>query len=396
VADRTRLDYLRELYTVLPFPDDRRAEIVEEIEAHLDDAVDDGLSEATAQRRLGEPMDLARDLARPEQSAWRVLVGAGVAVRSGIGHWLYGYFVGSLIVLLFSLTAALLVQAIGSWLGTGWSLATSDQGWNTMLIALAAALGLYYAGRVMPDRLARASRRLMRDVRPWAVSATTVLAASITILIVDAAQNWASVVALALAPGAVALGAYRPRLMPSDLRAYAAIVVLAMALPVAILAASGVGTSAGAVDVDHGPQDRNLPHIGPAWPAIIDPHEYPFIESGGWSRTADGRIAWDATIAPGALRGVGDLRLEAWHTHDAGFAIDTSHDAPFATAVPKRHGATLEAVIDTERVPGVGGWDLVLTGVGPDGVRYVLAAGSGGHSTFTGSVWDWVTAVIDD
>jgi len=393
VPDRTRLDYLRDLDAVLPFPDDRRAEIVEEISAHLDDAVDDGLSEAAAQRRIGAPTDLARDLARAEQSAWRVLAGVGVALRSGIGYWLYGYLLGSLILLLGSLSAAVVIQAIGSWLGTGWSLMTADQGWSSMLIALASALGLYYAGRVIPGRLARASRRLERDVRPWAVGATTVLAAAITILFVDAAQNWASVLAFALAPGALVLGAYRPKFLPSGLRAYAAVVVLAMAVPVAILAATGGGPSASGAEVDY-ESDLNIPHVGPWWPAAIDPLTTPPIESDGWSRMDDGPIQWSATIAPGALRGFEGLRIEAWHSDLETLAIDTAHDAPFAAVVPVRHGSMLTAAIDTEGEPGVAGWQLVLTGVGPDGVRYVLAAGSGGNSTFTGSVWDWVTAVI--
>jgi hypothetical protein len=83
VPERSRATYLAELDAILPFPDDRRSEIVEEIAAHLDDAVADGLPEAEAQRRLGEPTDLARDLARPEQSAWRMLAGVGAAVRVG-------------------------------------------------------------------------------------------------------------------------------------------------------------------------------------------------------------------------------------------------------------------------------------------------------------------------
>jgi len=395
VPERSRADFLRELDTVLPFPDDRRSEIVEEIASHLDDAVADGLSESSAQRRLGEPADLARDLARPERSVWRVLAGVGAALSSGIGHWLYGYLLGSLLLLLGALGSAALVQLIGAWFGTGWSMLTADQGWNTMLVALAGAFGLYYAGRVIPNRVARASRHLERDVRPWAVGATTMLALAIALLVVDAPQNWASVIALAMAPSAVGLGAYRPHLLPPGIRAYAAILVLALALPVMILVMAGSGTSTN-VNGAEGPLDRNLGQVGRWWPPSVESGGLPPIESGGWSQMGNGPVLWNATFEPGALAELHSLRLEAWHSDLATFAIDDRFTEPFAVAVPSRAEGTLTAALDTASEPGVGAWQLVLTGVGQDGVRYILEAGSGGNSTFTGSVWDWVTAVIGD
>ena len=396
MPEPARDDYLRELDAVLPFPDARRAEVVEEIAAHLDDAIEDGLSEEAAQRRLGSPIDLARDLARPEQSAWRLLAGVGAAVRSGIGHWLYGYLLGSLLILALSLGAAALVQLFGTVLGTGWNLQTADGGWNTMLVAMAAAVGLYYAGRVIPARVALASRRLEPDVRPWSVAAATVAAAAVTTLVVDMAQNLASVVALGLAPAAVALGAYRPGLVPAGLRAYAAIAVLALAVPIGLLLLAGGGATGGAMEVDAGPPDRNLAHIGPWWPGTSDTYGAVELSGGGWSQRDDGTYGWEATFTPGALDGLRDLRLEAWRTHADTFAIDTRHGEPFSTAVPVRDGTSLNASIELTNEPGVTFWDLVLTGVGRDGVRYVVEAGAGGQSTFTGSAWDWLKAVIAD
>jgi hypothetical protein len=395
VRERSRTDFLSELDAVLPFPDDRRAEIVEEIASHLDDAVADGLAESSAQRRLGEPADLARDLARPEQSVWRVVAGVGAALRSGIGHWLYGYLLGSLLLLLGALGSAGLVQLMGALFGTGWSLLTADQGWNTMLVALAGAFGLYYAGRVIPNRVARTTRHLERDVRPWTVGATTMLALAIALFVVDAPQNWASVIALAMAPGAIALGAYRPHLVPPGLRAYAAILVLALTLPVMILLMTGSGTSTN-VNVADGPLDRNLGQVGPWWPPSAGGDGLPLVESGGWSQMGNGHLLWHATFEPGVLAELHGLRLEAWHSDPATFSINDRFTEPFAVATPSRSDGTLTATLNTASEPGVGAWQLVLTGVGPDGVRYILDAGSGGNSTFTGSVWDWVTAVIGD
>jgi hypothetical protein len=84
--------YLAELEAVLPMPDGRRSETIEEIAAHLDDAVADRVeggadpdqAEADAQARLGSPTELARSLARTGQSdaalsELETLVAAGFA-----------------------------------------------------------------------------------------------------------------------------------------------------------------------------------------------------------------------------------------------------------------------------------------------------------------------------
>jgi len=162
---------------------------------------------------------------------------------------------------------------------------------------------------------------------------------------------------------------------------------------VMILVMSGSGTSMN-VDVADGPHDRNLGQVGPWWPPSVDADGLPPIEGGGWSQMGNGPVLWSAAFEPGALAELHSLRLEAWHSDLATFAIDDRFMEPFAVAVPSRGDGTLAAAIDTESEPGVGAWQLVLTGVGPDDVRYVLVAGGGGNSTFTGSVWDWVTAVI--
>ena len=91
-----------------------------------------------------------------------------------------------------------------------------------------------------------------------------------------------------------------------------------------------------------------------------------------------------------------DLRLEAWASTDGGMRLDPGSDAPFAIAPVAERGRHLEATIDTTGEPGVTLWNLVLTGVADDGVRYVLDASMGGQSTFTGSAWDWIVAVATE
>jgi hypothetical protein len=37
-------------------------------------------------------------------------------------------------------------------------------------------------------------------------------------------------------------------------------------------------------------------------------------------------------------------------------------------------------------------WEVFITAIGPDGLRYRLVDCGGGESTFNGSAWDWLTA----
>ena len=139
MPDAERIRYLAELDASLPMPLERRAEILEEINAHLDDAVRGrvqlgdrpDVAEAQAQARLGPPRNLAADLARPEQSGWRLVAAVGASVRVGIGQWVYGFLLGSLILLLGLYLLSAVVWATGEFLDTQWSLGFTDQGWNT-------------------------------------------------------------------------------------------------------------------------------------------------------------------------------------------------------------------------------------------------------------------------
>lgn len=397
MPDDARARYLAQLDEQLPMPAEERAEILEEIDTHLDDAVEDALArgvpidraESGSQARLGAPIDLARELSRPHQPAWSWLAAAGAGIRSGIGHWLYGYLVGALATFLLAIVLTALVQLSGRLLGNGWRLEFSDQGWNAALVAAAIATGLYYAGRAIPRAVSRSSRRLVRDVRPWAVSILTVLAAALLLLVVESPHNAASVVAFMLAPGATVLGAYHPTLLPDRVRlSHAAIAALAMLVLAISLGAAATLEVGDEPAPTIGAPDRGLSRIGPNWPGHA-------VLSGGWGQQG-GVVRWAAEVVrPGALVDLRDLRLEAWHADPATFDIDARHDAPFATAPVIVDGSELRAEIVTTGEPGVSFWDLVLTGVGPDGRRYVVDAGNGGSSTFTGTAWDWIVAVTD-
>jgi hypothetical protein len=98
-----------------------------------------------------------------------------------------------------------------------------------------------------------------------------------------------------------------------------------------------------------------------------------------------------------ALAGLHDLRVEAWHVQMGATSpqLDADQREPFAVAPIERDGRTLTASLDTSSTPGTNMWELIVTGVGSDGTRYILDAGTVLNSTFTGSAWDWFVAVSD-
>lgn len=405
MPDEWRDRYLEELDHLLPFPPERRAEVVEEISSHLDDAVADRMgrgipadrAEADAQTRLGVPRDLARELARPEQSAWRLLAAAGAGVRTGVGYWIYGYLFGALLVylVLWALFAA--AQLLHLLLGGDWFFGTTDQGWTSLMTAGAVAVGLYFAGRAATEAISVSSRRLLADVRPWIVGTVTALAFALLVFVIRVPHNWASVVGFALAPAAVALGAYRPGLLPRRIRL--PFVIIALFAAVAVVGLGLASGSDGATDqpvLADGPADGGISMVGPRW---VDTHpiEGEMFSSSGLSFEISGAVRYEWRLADGvSLAGLTDLRAEAWRADPARpLQLHPGYDEPFAVASVERIGETLRASLITTNEPGVFAWELILTGVGPDGRRYVLDSGTGEMSTFTGSAWDWIVAVTD-
>lgn len=395
MPDPSREAYLAELDALLPFPSERRAEILEEISAHLDDAAADGLSAQRAQSRLGTPADLARELARPEQSPQRLLAAAGAGVRAAIGPWLYGYLLTSLIVfvaLWVTSAVALVVSAV-----TSRDLAISlNGGWSTAATAIPLAVALSFAGRAATSAASIAARRLRSDVQPWVAGIGTALAAVVLILLLEAPQNAASTIALFVAPLGVAVGAYRPNLIASWPR----IAPLAAALAALLLVGLSLVTWAVAPPSMHVGEemvaetwDQRTAIVGPTWGS---PDEPLLFESSGWSSDGGTVSAEWHSQRPGILDAFSDLRLEAWHAQDGSpWRFDSSYRAPFAIGPVVRSDGGLTGSVVTDRDPDVSEWHLALTGRASDGVRYVLDASGGGQSTFTGSAWDWVVAVTD-
>lgn len=391
----SRDDYLAELDALLPFPSERRAEILEEIGAHLDDAATDGLSESRAQARLGTPVDLARELARPEQSAMRVLAAAGAGVRAAIGPWLYGYLLAALVVFVALWVTSAVLMVVSQLVARDVFISVSG-GWSTAATAIPLAVALFFAGRAATSAASVTARRVRSDVQPWVAGIGTALAAVVLIFVMEGPQNLGSVIALFVAPLGVSLGAYRPKLVASRPRIapMTAIVAALLLIALSLLAwAVMPPTTHVGEEIPAETWEQRTAIVGPTWGSTDAPL---LITSSSWS-SDDGVISaeWQPQ-RPGQLARFSDLRLEAWHARDgSSWQFDRSYRAPFAIGAVQVTDGVLTGSVVTDRDPDVAEWHLVLTGRAPDGVRYVLDASGSGQSSFTGSAWDWVLAVSD-
>jgi hypothetical protein len=95
----------------------------------------------------------------------------------------------------------------------------------------------------------------------------------------------------------------------------------------------------------------------------------------------------------------GSFRLEAWQASPPGggwhLLSNVSH--PLATAPVQVDGTTLWGTIDFTHTPGADWAEVVMTGIGPGGERYLLtASGIPAQTVFHGSVLDWFVALVTD
>ena len=157
------------------------------------------------------------------------------------------------------------------------------------------------------------------------------------------------------------------------------------------------------------PQNLHLDHASPIAPAAWLPAGATLVDD--YVETSDGighassyflAVPPDqASQAPmpltGILAGWHDLRFEAWHAYPnweptSLIGVDTSYSSPFLIEPAVVHGDTLDAGFNFEKLRDGRDWWLVVTGVGPDGIRYRLGDGHNGWTPFNGSVWEWITA----
>ena len=412
--------YLARVTGELVLPAADVAEVRVELIDHLTDSIasleTEGMDHETAVRealgRLGPAAELGRQLRAAHQSTRRLLAGAGGGVFSAAGGFVLGYIGGSGLAYLLLILGAICVGVL-TLVGLPVPNFMSDQGRtiNSLMIAttllLAAGLSTRYAVRTS----AGLSRRAPRSVAPfWAVAAALGFG-WLALFGMQGPQSWPGVVACLCVPLVAVAAAFvrieRP--MPhvgrwSLILALGGVGVVGLSLVLLLsVTASGGGSSNDSPSplVTSGPPDFHFGIVAPPAPDAWDPQGSIF--GGGMRSDASGGQLYSAVTDPQATVPMGtalaywhDLRFEAWHSlpddPTQGFGLDTKYTSPFAVLPAEIHPTWLQAVFHFERIRDAGFYEVVLTGVGPDGKRYMLDDCGGGSTAFNGSVWDWITS----
>lgn len=404
-----REDFLTAVAAALPFPERLRAEVIEELAGHIEDATAalerDGVPAHEAERRVvtgfGSPAALATDLARAHQTTRRLLAAAGGGVFAGVVHGLRGTVMGVIYASVAAMTLAMLVYFAGQMSGTRLTLLTVDAGWNTVGFAAALMLGAYAAGRASVASAARLSRRGVERVRLATSLIGVAVLLALTLFWIRAPLNTASAVALLLVPFALVGGVYRPTSPVASLlrfgRMTLALIALLLVLIIGVLAQPIGGSAGGAVGAaesmgmspDQIWTGMHFDLVGREFDDGRNPTHY---ASCGYSQHPDGVVHVQGEVLnQRELERWTDVRFEAWHGLGETGGVDPAYSRPFAVAEPRTVGGVLYGDVTVNRTPGVTSWWILLAGTAPDGTRYALSCPSGGNSTFNGSVWEWFT-----
>lgn len=398
--------YLDALEASLEISEGERAEIREEIGAHLGDLraelVETGLSPDRAGeeaiRRLGPPQNLARDLTRARQTRRALLAAVGGATWAATGAAVRGLILGVAGVTVAVMTAMVGMAVATRLLGDGtWTL--WDAGWFTTVGVTAAWVSVAFAGRAFVSVVARRSHRPAERVRPWVAAIGGTLIGWAALAWFTAPQNVASVIALALVPiifvAATLTASDRPieRSRRERVASLALLVTLVVAVPLlGWMLATPVGTTqlSSVGSVPYASMQELLHATGFDLPgrSVPDPPELGTIDSGmggGFVTASLGNAAAVATRWH-------DLRLEAWRAAPEGGSIDRAWSTPFANAPLTVESGRLVGAVRVDRTRDISQWWVVVTGVAADGGRDLVVTIMGGNSTFTGSVVDWLTA----
>ena len=280
---------------------------------------------------------------------------------------------------------------------------------------LALGVGAYAAGlKVTPVVAARAGYHI-RTARRVTAALGGALILGYALVGWKGALNWPEVGILLSLPAWFVIGAWRAtdaRFPPRQWRLRIiglALVIVPLAL---IMGMSVQPQSSGSITID--PND--VGRIGLPTPEAVAAAQ----DIGSGSARAGGFV-WISTVVrdPAVLAGWRDLRVEAWRgiskdgvdptvvpvldpAAHGPFAVGPARfeppgQAPFGSSAgyPIPDGAVqLSGSVTIDRSPSVTLAWVAITGVAPDGRRYIINGPSYESTAFNGTAVDWLTAVI--
>lgn len=392
-------EFLAQVAAQLPLPADQRAEILEELAAHVGDTAEDlaaqgrelGAAEAEALARLGSPKALAQALLSARRTRAQVLAAAGAGVWAAIRTGVPGALLGWLLIALAAVLGSYVTPAIGDRLGLPVRLNWSG-GWNTVLPAFGLAVGALLAGSAAVRVVARRTWHAPKEVLVAVATGGALIVAFLALVVLESALNWASVLALIAVPLAFVVGAWVEQRRPPTVR-IAALLALA-GLVVVIGSSLTIAASGGAIEYSWSEDAHGYEMIAPWWQDPSTGVASDFPSGGSYGTTGVQQVTLEAA-SPAVVGRFHDWRLEAWRTGvpQDGWSLSPGQAAPFATAQASATGTAISGTIAFNRTPGVEWAQIVMTAVGSDGRRYLLSASGPEQTEFYGSVWSWLAAV---
>jgi hypothetical protein len=410
--------FLQRIADGLPFDEAEKLDILRELASHLADSTArleaDGLSrddaERTALDRLGPPDRLAVELTRARRTPRRLLAAAGAGTWAAVSGIVYGYLFGVLILVVVSIgTVALAASAVHLFGGSWGSLLD-----NSALTLLALGVGLYVAGLKATSVVAaragyhiRAARRVTTAVGGGLVLGYALVGWSGTL-------NWPDVAILLSLPAWFVVGAWRSTAIAFPSRRWRLQILGLMLVIVPLGLVLGAGQrpqSSGGVWPTAG-----VERIGLATPAAVAA-----AQDGDGGGMGGGIVSIGTIIRdPAVLAGWRDLRVEAWRgTGAVGIdpslmALDPAAPGPFAVGpagfetpgqVPPWTWSSgdglpdgsvgLSGSVRVDRSPNVTLAWVAITGLGPDGRRYIINGPLFDSTSYNGTAWDWFAAIIE-
>jgi len=409
VPDRQLLDaYLERLIDSMALPDAERHAAVEEIAAHVDDAMADlegrGVPTDVAERRalehLGSPERLADDLTAARRQGSHALAAVGAALRISIVTGLQSLFLAWALIFVVAITASLAVAGVSRLFGTAILQADWTPVTASLFPAVAACAVAYGIGRTILAPVALAARRPAAQVRlPLAVSGVT-LTAWIALTVVAAPYHLAAALLMTSAPAWYLFGLLRHRARPTPVLSSRALVFTLAVFAIGAGLVFAVGGSPSVTSIESEAFDPNVEYarIGP-FVDLEDPplgfivHDASKVQPGPGPGPV--HIERSAVAPPGFLDAWGDVRLEVWPGTPGrpnGSVMDSEATEPLATGAMTFDGRRLTGTVEFVPRPDREHYYVATTGIDADGVRMQLAWPDLEWWRWEGTVVDFVRA----
>jgi hypothetical protein len=370
------------------------------------------LAERAALDRLGPPGRLADELTSARRSPRRLLAAAGAGTWAAVSGVIYGYVFGLLVLSAASIVTVLLATGLHLFGGSWGSLLDTSA-----MTLLALGVGSYAAGlKVTPVVAARTGYRI-RTARRVTTALGGALILGYALVGWSGTLTWPAIAILLSLPGWFVLGAWRATdaSFPSRQWRLRIIGLALVIVPLALIMGMSVQPqSSGSITSD----PNGVGRIG-----LPTPEAVAAAQDIGQGSAKAGGFVWISTVVrdPAVIAGWRDLRVEAWRgiskdgvdprvvpvldpAARGPFAVGPARieppgQMPFGTwsssnAVPNG-SVQLSGSVTIDRSPSLTFAWLAITGVGPDGRRYIINGPSFESTAFNGTAWDWLTAVIE-